>query len=816
MAVIACDHRSVSGLQHSPVPTPDTLSSTINLANKGDQNSKLKILYENLIISQQLSRDEALIRFRGCWMAPAVVEEDPVTQSGTQQEENIENILDDVPEEEDEEEERAAEPYSTVAETDFKFSDFIHRFANVKIVKAMLILLQQFDKNTDEVNHYVNKMLHRIAWDCKMPGMMFQASMFRVFQRILESKYYGHKELQKFAVFIIRRFIEVAQKNRKAYMELLFWKTSRDASDVVEGYNAETDSRKLSHKLWTETQEDELRTLFMEHQTNNYSQDIVSWILQNINQERTRRGVIKKLKEMCLIVNSKPCTQYIYCCTAWMWMSSTRRGQLGKLELPLFLSVPNPLRDTEHLGGNKAQIVVVITLYFTIMMWVCAIANPSFQAVRSEVQKRLPKEWSEDEVSQLTELWQELKDDDDPVDLIFNGLTIKRPKPKIKEKLLELGLAKDRKELRKKRSRKSNHGKSSWETQSASNSDEDEGSDEEAGKSSSNKNTAPNKPRNKGAKKNAKKQPTMVYTDAQLSGLLRDVIEKNMSPALEWIKESLQDVLDDQDEESSEGIPLVPLTDYSSAAMDSPSFQKLIRAMGFAPPADEQESYWRIPANMLSSMIQKRCNLIEAALEGNFIEEVTPKAPAKLQSDNDESIGSEDEDVLANIRKYFTSKAEPQPSTSRESDTEAIIHSTPKPLKSSTVTSTSIEHVDTEVEEAETRNPQTVEISKSEGRKSGRRINLLADSSDSELEIEINTNNAEDEGKRHRSEESDENETVKKRRLVDSDEEKEPSTSMDTEMKRTKTIISDDEEEVTQEQRKQQRSSRAIISDDED
>lgn len=49
----------------------------------------------------------------------------------------------------------------------------------------------------------------------------------------------------------------------------------------------------------------------------------------------------------------------------------------------------------------------------------------------------------------------------DPVDMIFNGLTIKRPKPKIKEKLLELGLAADRKELRKKRSRKSNHGKCS-------------------------------------------------------------------------------------------------------------------------------------------------------------------------------------------------------------------------------------------------------------------------------------------------------------------------------------------------------------------
>lgn len=46
----------------------------------------------------------------------------------------------------------------------------------------------------------------------------------------------------------------------------------------------------------------------------------------------------------------------------------------------------------------------------------------------------------------------------DPVDLIFTGLRIKRPKPKIKEKLLELGLAQDRRELRKKRSRKSNQG----------------------------------------------------------------------------------------------------------------------------------------------------------------------------------------------------------------------------------------------------------------------------------------------------------------------------------------------------------------------
>ncbi|XP_048261586.1 protein timeless homolog isoform X2 [Bombus terrestris] len=687
--------------------------------------------------SANITSGEEFLALREIFFADlGVVEENPVTQSKTHEEENVDSPND----ESEEDEENASQTHSSVVETDFKFPDFIHRFANVKIVRAMLVLLQQFDKNTNEVNHYITKMLHRIAWDCKMPGLLFQASMFRVFQRILESKYCGHKELQKFAVFIIRRFIEVAQKNRKAYMELLFWKTTRDATEVVEGYNAETDNKKVPRSLWTETQEDELRTLFMEHQTNKYSQDVVDWILEHINQERTRRGIMKKLKEMCLIVNSK--------------------------------------------------------------------------TIRNEVQKRLPKVWSEDEISQLTELWEQLKQDDDPVDLIFNGLTIKRPKPKIKEKLLELGLATDRKELRKKRSRKSNHGKSSWETQSASNSDEDESSDEEAGKSSSNRNVAPNKPTNKGKKKNAKKQPTMVYTDAQLSGLLKDVIEKNMSDALEWIKESLLDVLDDRDEESCEGIPLVPLTDYSSAAMDSPSFQKLIRAMGFTPPADEQESYWRIPSNMPRSMIQKRCNLIESSLAGNFIAEEATSA--KVESDNDRNSESDDEDVLENIKKYFTSKAEPQPSTS---GMETNVHSTPKPLKKTTVLSSPTECDDVEMEEAKANNSQPVEKSKSGKRKFDGRIIAFDDSSDSELEIKTNADNAEvaevDDGKRPRSDD-EKNDSVKKRRLLDSDEEEEPLTSQATRQKSIKTIISDDEEEPAQNQRNQHRSTHRIISDDED
>ncbi|KZC14887.1 Protein timeless like protein [Dufourea novaeangliae] len=478
------------------------------------------------------------------------------------------------------------------------------------------------------------------------------------------------------------------------------------------------------------------------------------------------------------------------------------------------LIAPTPLIPA---GANSAFLGVIDSLTDSYTQ----ISGRSYplRAVRNEIQKRLPKEWSEEEIAQLAELWELRKEDDDPVDMIYNGLTITRPKPKIKEKLLELGLVTDRKELRKKRSRKSNQGKSSWEAQSVSNSDENESSDEEAGKSSRRSSQAPNKLTNRKTKKCRKKEPTVVYTDAQLSGLMKDVIEKNMELALVWIQESLQDILDDPDEESTEGIPLVPLTDYSSAAMDSPSFQKLLRAMGFTPPVNEQESYWRIPANMLTSMIQKRCNLIDAVLAGNFV--VEESTPRKIKIDDDRNSESEDDvDILEHIKKYFASK-EPEPSPSASSKSDVKINIKAKSSKSSKVPTKSMQRIKVESDGEEIANSRTVDVPKNSKKgkgKSNSRVKLLADSSDSEHETETNVDNVQvDEGKRNRSDSSEnENETTKKRRLLDS-EEGGPLTSQNTEVKRTRLIISDDEEEPTKKIRNQPGSSRAIIiSDDED
>ncbi|XP_050450903.1 protein timeless homolog [Cataglyphis hispanica] len=690
--------------------------------------------------------EEEFLALREIFLADlGVIEDQHVTQEVNETSVNHES--------EEEENDEEDEGETIFHETDFKLDEFLQRFANVKAVKALTLLLQKFEDNTVEVNHYVIKMLHRIAWDCKMPAMIFQASIFRIFQRIFKSKDPAHKELQKFAVFIIRRFIEVAQKNRKSYMELLFWKTTRDATEIVDGYNAETSNKKVSRAVWTEVEEDELRALFMEHQTNKYPQDLIDWLLEHIiNENRTRRTIIKKLKEMSLIVNSKN--------------------------------------------------------------------------VRAEVQKRLPKEWSEEEITQLTELWTQFKDDDDPVDLIFTGLRIKRPKPKIKEKLLELGLAQDRKELRKKRARKSNQGKSSWETQAASNSDGNESSatddeDDEETRKSSKRGGAPrrNEESTKKKQRNRRKLPTIVYTDAQLSALLKDVIDRDMREPLEWLKESLQDILDDRDEESSEGIPLVPLTDYSSTAMDSPSFQKLLRALGFVPPADAQESYWRMPANMLTATIQKRYKLIEDVLAGKFIVEETRAESRKNHSDTDEKMddSGDDVDVFENVKRFFA-PTEPEPSTSKQLKPRIKIQLSQESKE------LQLNEESDEAEVAEKSNEAKVteknneaEVAKETNEGNARnRVRMFDDSSDSEIEIQRDIDGKNDDTKRDRSDSSDTDKpSSKKRRLLDSDEESSKDDNAKT--NGSHVIISDDEESpLSNVSSDRPKLSRVIISDEED
>ncbi|XP_046688895.1 uncharacterized protein LOC124374789 [Homalodisca vitripennis] len=94
-----------------------------------------------------------------------------------------------------------------------------------------------------------------------------------------------------------------------------------------------------------------------------------------------------------------------------------------------------------------------------------------------------------------------------------------------------------------------------------------------------------------------KAQRTLVQPSlAQMCCNLQRVADAEMQEALEWLKVSLQEVLDDLDDngDDEEGIALLPLTASCIQAMDNPTFLQLLDILSIDKPTD-QETYWRIP-----------------------------------------------------------------------------------------------------------------------------------------------------------------------------------------------------------------------------
>lgn len=199
-------------------------------------------------------------------------------------------------EEEDDEEEESSQ--IRTEEANFEFIDFVKKFAKPKVLQNCCQLLKEFDSNSAYTNHAIVRLLHRITYDCKYSALMFQASVFRVFQKIFSSKNPSHKELKHFAIFIMRKFTEVAKKNKKVFMELLFWKELKTAYEIEEGYDADQNPK----TNWNEEQEDELHRLHEEYTRDMPDEDELVWICKNlIKQDRSRLSVLKKLKQLEII-----------------------------------------------------------------------------------------------------------------------------------------------------------------------------------------------------------------------------------------------------------------------------------------------------------------------------------------------------------------------------------------------------------------------------------------------------------------------------------------------------------------------------------
>ena len=137
------------------------------------------------------------------------------------------------------------EPSKEVSEKTMEYADFFKKYCVSKVVIAHVMLLRDYHLNKPATNHAVVKFLYQLGFEFDLIGMLFQASVFRIFQRILKEQVSDNKwskELKDFAIHTLRKFFQIFPKNDKILVEILFWKNSREAVALEEGYDQVKDT----------------------------------------------------------------------------------------------------------------------------------------------------------------------------------------------------------------------------------------------------------------------------------------------------------------------------------------------------------------------------------------------------------------------------------------------------------------------------------------------------------------------------------------------------------------------------------------------
>ncbi|KAM4699494.1 protein timeless homolog isoform 2-T2 [Discoglossus pictus] len=447
----------------------------------------------------------------------------------------------DIMEEEEEEEVEEEELTSVqVSEKEFNFMDYMKRFASSNVVKPYFLLMKNYQQNSAHTNHCVVKMLHRIAYDLKMEALLFQLSVFCLFNRILsDPAASAYKELVTFSKFILNKFFALAATNNKAYVELLFWKNTTVVREMTEGYRKQGDEENEVNRKrlkWTPEEEEELRGLYLQYKEVE-DIDVVDNILANLKPgSRTRKQVINHLVQMGLADSAKDFKRVI-----------------------------------------KGTRIVL---------------------------------WTEDQELELQRLFEEFQETDDILLNIMKHVTAKRSKARIIDKLISMGLVSERKELYKKRRRKAKSSGMSEEEflsdlgingKDIDMEDEDEEEEEEEEPEDEWENT-----KVQGAKKEKLDGRVEPFMDKKIQKLVQSLQQEGLSSPLLWLQNCLNRTAEDREEDSSsQSCPLVPLTEDNEDAMEVKTFQTLLKKLGIRPPANEQESFWRIPGKLSAEQLRK-------------------------------------------------------------------------------------------------------------------------------------------------------------------------------------------------------------------
>ncbi|XP_045409581.1 protein timeless homolog isoform X3 [Lemur catta] len=500
-------------------------------------------------------------------------------------------------EEEEEDEEEEELQVVQVSEKEFNFLDYLKRFACSTVVRAYVGLLRSYQRNSAHTNHCVVKMLHRLAHDLKMEALLFQLSVFCIFNRLLSDPAAGaYKELVTFAKYILGKFFVLAAVNQKAFVELLFWKNTTVVREMTEGYGSlDGGSSSRRAPTWSPEEEAHLRELYLAHKDVE-GQDVVDVILAHLNSaSRTRKQIIHHLVRLGLADSVKDFQRKGTRIVLWT--------EDQELELQRLFE---EFQDSDDVLSNIMKNITAKRSRARIVDKLLALG---LVAERRELYKKRRKKLAPSSLSNGEE---SLKD------VSQGNLEEEEHLPEEEsDEDEEKGQGSEAEQVQ---------GSSFLSTENLGQSLHQEGF------------SAP-----------------LLWLQNCLIRVANDREEDG-----EWtvndfrrtgVLEAVGDLVKGWRTSSfftsllygycpvlgcSQAVPLVPLTEENEEAMENKQFQQLLCKLGIRPPASEQETFWRIPAKLSPTQLRRvAASLSQAEEEKKLQPELEPKVPGE-QGPNEE------------------------------------------------------------------------------------------------------------------------------------------------------------------------------------
>ncbi|GAB1598843.1 protein timeless homolog [Argonauta hians] len=452
--------------------------------------------------------------------------------------------------EEEEQDEVMDEEMSAVAvsEEELNTRDFIAKFAKPTILQSYTTLLANFKKNSTHTNHCIIKMFHRIAVDLHQEGMFFQASLFCIFREAFAlSKVKHFREIVKFGEYITQKFLAVAEKNKKVFMEMLFWKTAREAGEISDGY---FDPNKNIKEVWTEDQEIELKRLF-EEAKEDPEIDIIGHIMTHLTDEtKSRRQVLRQLRISGLIESAR---------------DLKRRNPISDNRIPWTEEQEIELRNVFEQFRNSDDPLGNV------------MKSLSFTKSKNKIKDKL---FGLDIIQDKKELYK------------------KRSR---KERHDESGAS----DSNDNDVDDNNSGNDDDVNVNDSGNDDgvdvNDSSNDDGSSFTGNPVMAAHTDSSEQESDGETEEPCVTedLPNSDIDEVLKRLVEHNYKRPLSWIQRSLRRTAEDRQTPGNYvGVPLVPLTEENEDAMEDPIFLEFLSIIGLSRPIVGQETFWRITGNL--------------------------------------------------------------------------------------------------------------------------------------------------------------------------------------------------------------------------